>query len=58
MEKNKTNNYLDRFEKEKLCHLLECDVLEIDNIIQNTDKIFKESNSVYDLVLKILQHLK
>ena len=55
MKKNKTNSYLDRFEKEKLCLLLECDVSEIDSIIQNTDKIFKDSDSIYDLALKILQ---
>ena len=48
-------NTFDKFEKEKLCNLLQCDPSEIDKITRNADKIYEESDSVYDLVLKILQ---
>ena len=53
-EINKINN-LDKFETEKLCNLLQCNTLELENIISNAKKISKENDSLYDVVLSILQ---
>ena len=44
-----------KFEKEKLCNLLQCSLFELDEIIENSEKIYKETDSVYDCVMKILQ---
>ena len=48
-------NSFDKLEREKLCNLLQCDTSEIDRITKDVNKICKESNSVYDVVLTILQ---
>ena len=49
------NTQLDRFEKEKLCNLLECSLHELDLLMDNAEKIYNETNSVYDSIMKILQ---
>ena len=49
------NNELDKFEKEKLCNLLECTSSQLDVLLDNAEKIYKETDSVYDNVMKILQ---
>ena len=49
------NNELDQFEKEKLCNLLECTSSQLDVLLDNAEKIYKETDSVYDNVMKILQ---
>ena len=49
------NNELVKFEKEKLCNLLECTSSQLDMFLDNAEKIFKETDSVYDSVMKILQ---
>ena len=49
------NTQLDRFEKEKLCNLLECSLQDLDLLIENAEKIYNETNSVYDSIMKILQ---
>ena len=48
-------NTFEKYELDKICQLLQCDISDIDKIIDNADKIYKESESVYDIVLKILQ---
>ena len=45
----------DKFEREKLCNLLECSSDDLDKIISSAKHIFKESETVYDSVMKILQ---
>ena len=49
------NTQLDRFEKEKLCNLLECSLQDLDLLMDNAEKIYNETNSVYDSIMKILQ---
>ena len=49
------NIELDKFEKEKLCNLLECTHSQLDLLVDNAEKIYKETDSVYDSVMKILQ---
>jgi len=49
------NTQLDRFEKEKLCNLLECTFHDLDLIMANAEKIYNETSSVYDSIMKILQ---
>ena len=39
-------NTFDKFEKEKLCNLLECTPSEIDNVKSNADKIFSQMDVV------------
>lgn len=55
MKEINNKNTFDKFEKEKLCNLLECTPSEIDNVKSNADKIFAENDSIYDIVLNILQ---
>ena len=45
----------DKFEREKLCNLLECSSQDLDKIISSAKHTFKESETVYDSVMKILQ---
>ena len=45
----------DKFEEEKLCNLLECSSDDLDKIIFSAKNTFKESETVYDSVMKILQ---
>ena len=49
------NNELDKFEKEKLCNLLECTSSQLEMLVENAEEIYKETDSVYDSVMKILQ---
>ena len=49
------NNELDKFEKEKLCNLLECNSSQLEMLLVDAEKIYKETDSVYDSVMKILQ---
>ena len=49
-----TTNF-DKFEREKLCNLLECSSDELDKIISSVKHTFEESETVYDSVMKILQ---
>ena len=48
------NTQLDRFEKEKLCNLLECSPKDLDLLIDD-EKIYHETNTIYDSIMKILQ---
>ena len=52
------NTQLDRFEKEKLCNLLECSLQDLDLLMDNAEKIYNETNSVYDSIMKIYDFLK
>ena len=45
----------DKFEREKLCNLLECSSDDLDKIISSAKHTFKESETVYDSVMRILQ---
>ena len=45
----------DKFEREKLCNLLECSSPDLDKIISSANHTFKESETVYDSVMRILQ---
>ena len=45
----------DKFEREKLCNLLECSSDDLDKIIFSAKNTFKESETVYDSVMQILQ---
>ena len=46
---------INKFEKEKLLHLLESTEKELDFLTEKSDNILKEDNSIYDVLLKILQ---
>ena len=46
----------DKFEEEKLCNLLECSSDDLDKMISSAKNTFKESETVYDSVMRILQH--
>ena len=50
-----TTTTFDKFEREKLCNLLECSLDDLDKIISSAKNTFKESETVYDSVMKILQ---
>ena len=54
-EINQKMNIFDKFEKEKLCNLLECSPSDLEKMFSDASKIFNETDSVYDLVLRILQ---
>lgn len=45
----------DKFEKEKICNLLQCTSSDLDNLIQSSYAVFKNSDNIYDAVMKILQ---
>ena len=45
----------DKFEREKLCNLLECSSDDLDKIVSSAKHIFNESETVYDSVMRILQ---
>ena len=51
---NKKDTF-DKYELDKMCQLLQCNISDIDKIIDNADKIYEECESVYDIVLTILQ---
>ena len=53
-EINIDNNF-DKFEKEKLCNLLQCSLNDLEKIIVDIDKIVDSSTSTYEILLKILQ---
>ena len=46
---------ISKFEKEKILHLLECTEKEFDTLIENSDTLFQDNQSIYDIILKILQ---
>jgi len=46
---------ISKFEKEKLLQLLECSEEELNQLINKSKNIITENNSLYDVVLKILQ---
>ena len=45
----------DKFEREKLCNLLECSSDELDKIILSAKQTFEDGETVYDSVMRILQ---
>jgi len=38
-----------------LCNLLECSLKDLDLLIDDAEKIYHETNTVYDSIMKILQ---
>jgi hypothetical protein len=46
---------LDRFEKEKLCHLLECSELELDQFLNEATKIVEQTDNIFDSTMAMLQ---
>ncbi|MAN49611.1 MAG: hypothetical protein CMD04_05625 [Flavobacteriales bacterium] len=46
---------INKFEKEKLLHLLEYSSEELDDFVKKSLEISKETSNIYDTVLKILQ---
>ena len=46
---------ISQFEKEKLCHLLECNDDELTKFFENSISVFKQTDTTYDALLKILQ---
>ena len=50
-----TTTTFNKFEREKLCNLLECSPDDLDKIISSAKHTFKESETVYDSVMRILQ---
>ena len=46
---------ISKFEKEKLLHLLECTEKELEILNEKSTALLQEDNSLYDLLLKILQ---
>ena len=55
MNKSHTLEGFNKFEKEKLCNLLQCSASELERIITTAEEVFKESDTTYDAVMKILQ---
>ena len=55
MEKIDESTNISQFEKEKLCHLLECDQAELARLYDNAKSIFNESDTIYDACLRLLQ---
>tara|TARA_B100000073_G_C23574901_1_gene509811 strand:+ start:447 stop:749 length:303 start_codon:yes stop_codon:yes gene_type:complete len=49
------DNSFDKFEKEKLCNLLQCSLSDLEKITEDIDKIVDSSTSTYEILLKILQ---
>ena len=46
---------ISKFEKEKLLQLLECSEEELNQLINKSKDIINEDDSLYDILLKILQ---
>ena len=46
---------ISQFEKEKLCHLLECNEDELTKFFEKSISVFKQTDTTYDALLKILQ---
>ncbi len=46
---------ISKFEKEKLLQLLECSEEELNQLINKSKDIINEDDSLYDVLLKILQ---
>ena len=46
---------LNQFEKEKLCHLLQCNHLELEKIFEKAESVLGATNTIYEVLLKILQ---
>lgn len=46
---------ISKFEKEKLLQLLECSEVELNQLINKSKDIIHEDDSLYDVLLKILQ---
>ena len=46
---------INKFEKEKILHLLEYSSEELDDFVKKSLEISKETSNIYDTVLKILQ---
>jgi hypothetical protein len=46
---------INQFEKEKLCNLLESDSLELKHIFDKAESIVDSNNTIYCVLLKILQ---
>ncbi len=46
---------ISKFEKEKLLQLLECSEEELNQLINKSKDIINEEDSLYDVLLKILQ---
>ena len=42
-------------EKNKFCNLLQCEISELKDILNMTNKIINESESLYEIEMKILQ---
>ena len=55
MNKSHTLEGFSKFEKEKLCNLLQCSSSELEKIITIAEEVFKESDTTYDALMKILQ---
>tara|TARA_B100001778_G_scaffold282032_1_gene247396 strand:- start:2088 stop:2393 length:306 start_codon:yes stop_codon:yes gene_type:complete len=52
---NKILDNLSQFEIEKLCNLLECDKDELARLYESAKKVYNDSETIYDRLLKILQ---
>jgi sensor histidine kinase regulating citrate/malate metabolism len=46
--------HLNQFEKEKLCHLLECNDAELTKFYERASAVFQQTDTTYDALLKIL----
>ena len=46
---------LNNQEIEKICHLLECDQVELKNLFDDSKKINESSKTVFQKIMKILQ---
>ena len=46
---------LNQFEQEKLCNLLECDAGELVKLYENANKVYENTDTMYDTLLNILQ---
>ena len=43
------------FDQQKICHLLECDQVELKNLFDDSKKINESSKTVFQKIMKILQ---
>ena len=46
---------INQFEKEKLCNLLQCDILELEKLFEKAESVLSDTNTIYEVLLKILQ---
>tara|TARA_B100000287_G_C20437944_1_gene704369 strand:- start:451 stop:783 length:333 start_codon:yes stop_codon:yes gene_type:complete len=55
MKNELLSNFLNQFEEEKICHLLECNIEELNSLFDKASNVYTKNSGIYDTLLKILQ---